>query len=353
MNKTDQKYSCEMVQDLLPLYRDCVCSSTSRQVVEEHLQECADCRLIVKRLQDTSLDSQLMQEKNGVLTAHARKERKKTALVGMVTACVLLVPILVCLICNLAIGHALDWFFIVLASLLIVASLTVVPLTVPQNAGMWAIVSATGSLILLLLTVCIYSRGDWFFLTAIPTVFGLSVVFMPYVISRLPFRLAVGGRRFLLSFPGFFFLRQQPAPRNYCMGFQQFGRRRGTHFRSDDAEKIFFGVQYIDSGQLIVFFDEAETSPELLVFFAFPVEVDADRDILQFERRGCVFQRRKCQRQLYLSFSPAVFQHNIVFFPDDPYTFFLQELGAVFTIFAPEYDLQFFSRLYAYFDIHF
>lgn len=186
MNKTDQKYSCEMVQDLLPLYRDSVCSSTSRQVVEEHLQECADCRLIARRLQDTSLDSQLMQEKNGVLKAHARKERKKTTLVGMVTACVLLVPILVCLICNLAIGHALDWFFIVLASLLIVASLTVVPLTVPQNAGMWAIISATGSLLLLLLTVCIYSGGDWFLLTATPTVFGLSVVFMPYIILRLP-----------------------------------------------------------------------------------------------------------------------------------------------------------------------
>lgn len=199
MNKTEQKYSCEVVQDLLPLYQDSVCSESSRQMVEEHLQECADCRMIAGRLQDTRLDNRLMQEKNGVLTAHARKEQKKTALIGMVTACVLLVPILVCLICNLAIGHALDWFFIVLTSLLIVASLTVVPLTVPQNAGMWAILSATGSLLLLLLTVCVYSGGDWFLLTAIPTVFGLSVVFTPYVLAKLPLPEALSCRKGLLS----------------------------------------------------------------------------------------------------------------------------------------------------------
>ncbi|MDE7435689.1 MAG: zf-HC2 domain-containing protein [Lachnospiraceae bacterium] len=199
MNKTDQKYNCEVIQDLLPLYRDCVCSSSSRQMVEEHLEECADCRRIADRLQDTRLDSQLVKEKNGVLSAHAKKEQKKTVLIGMITAGVLLIPVLVCLICNLAIGHALDWFFIVLTSLLIVASLTVVPLTVPQNAGMWAILSATGSLILLILTVCIYSGGDWFFLVTIPTVFGLSVVFLPYVIYRLPLPEALARCKGLLT----------------------------------------------------------------------------------------------------------------------------------------------------------
>lgn len=38
------KLSCKIVQDLLPLYEDEVCSGESRAAVEEHLKECADCK---------------------------------------------------------------------------------------------------------------------------------------------------------------------------------------------------------------------------------------------------------------------------------------------------------------------
>lgn len=38
------KLTCEIVQDLLPLYEDNVCSPGSRAAVEEHLQECESCR---------------------------------------------------------------------------------------------------------------------------------------------------------------------------------------------------------------------------------------------------------------------------------------------------------------------
>ena len=34
----------DIVQDLLPLYHDGVCSDKSRAAVEEHLQTCQDCR---------------------------------------------------------------------------------------------------------------------------------------------------------------------------------------------------------------------------------------------------------------------------------------------------------------------
>ena len=46
--------------------------------------------------------------------------------------------------------------------------------------------SFTSSLLLLLLVTCIYVRGDWFFLAAVPVCFGLSVLFMPYVVFQLP-----------------------------------------------------------------------------------------------------------------------------------------------------------------------
>ena len=40
------KYSCKIIQDLLPLYIDDVCSDESKNAVEEHLEECTDCRAV-------------------------------------------------------------------------------------------------------------------------------------------------------------------------------------------------------------------------------------------------------------------------------------------------------------------
>ena len=39
------KYNCKVIQDLLPLYTDGICSDVSAQMVEEHLKECASCKL--------------------------------------------------------------------------------------------------------------------------------------------------------------------------------------------------------------------------------------------------------------------------------------------------------------------
>lgn len=182
----EQNYECELIQDLLPLYQDRICSGCSRAAVEKHLRECPDCRKILEKLQNSRYDVQLMQEKNSVLETHARKERKKTFLVGASVAGVLTIPVIVCLICNLAVGHGLDWFFIVLTALLVTASVTVVPLMVPEHTLLWTLGCFTGTLLLLLLSVCLYTGGNWFFLASVPVLFGLSVLFMPFVIRQIP-----------------------------------------------------------------------------------------------------------------------------------------------------------------------
>lgn len=38
------KNSCQIIQDLLPLYHDGVCSEESKKVVREHLEDCEKCR---------------------------------------------------------------------------------------------------------------------------------------------------------------------------------------------------------------------------------------------------------------------------------------------------------------------
>lgn len=44
------KYNCDLIKDLLPLYVDEICSDESKKIVEEHLDECLDCRDYLNKL---------------------------------------------------------------------------------------------------------------------------------------------------------------------------------------------------------------------------------------------------------------------------------------------------------------
>lgn len=83
------------------------------------------------------------------------------------------------------IGHALDWFFIVLTALLVVASVTLVPMLVVENKAVYTVLAFTGTLVLLLFTCCFYTHGNWFFVASSAVVFGLSVCFAPVVVHGL------------------------------------------------------------------------------------------------------------------------------------------------------------------------
>lgn len=180
------KYECDMVRDLLPLYQDSVCSEASRKIVEEHLQECSTCQQMAERIKDATLEQQLINERESIVKTYQKKENRKAFTIGIATAGVLLIPVVICLICNIAIGHALDWFFIVLTAMLLVGAILVVPLVVPQKKFTWTVGCATAALLLLLLTCCIYTKGDWFGVTAVSCILGISVVFLPYSIRDIP-----------------------------------------------------------------------------------------------------------------------------------------------------------------------
>lgn len=77
------KISCEVIQDLLPLYCDGVCSQDSRQTVEAHLEGCAKCRAEL-RLMEQDLETHLFQtkdEKAAKAAAAAWKRGKNRAFV--------------------------------------------------------------------------------------------------------------------------------------------------------------------------------------------------------------------------------------------------------------------------------
>lgn len=106
-----------------------------------------------------------------------------------------------CAIGNLAAQHTLSWFWIALAAVLLAASLTLVPALASRRPSLepykWVISigCAVASLELLLLVCCLYSGGDWFPVAFTATIFGLSLVLLPFLLPALPLPAALSRRK--------------------------------------------------------------------------------------------------------------------------------------------------------------
>ncbi len=106
----------------------------------------------------------------------------------------------ICLICNLAIMHTLSWFFIVLTSELVAFSLTLLPVLLKKNRGLITLAIFFVTTILLLLTCNIYSHGNWFLVAFASTIFGMTVVFLPFVLDRIGLPEFVSNNKALVCF---------------------------------------------------------------------------------------------------------------------------------------------------------
>lgn len=198
MKNNESQNRCDMIRDLLPLYQDNVCSEGSRVFVEDHLKSCPDCRSELARLKNTCFEDRLTDETKEVLGNHAKMEKRRTATVGMITAGVLMIPLIICLICNLVSGDGLDWFYIVLTSLMVFASITVLPMLVPRKKMLWTLCGFTASLLLLLFTINVYTHGTWFYLTAVSVILGLSVAGLPFAARQIPLPAGLRNQKSLL-----------------------------------------------------------------------------------------------------------------------------------------------------------
>ena len=193
------KFPCGVVRDLLPLYRDNVCGEESRRIVEAHLAECAECPKILEQMEDGSVEELLSTESNSVLIIHRKKERRTAVTAGLITSGLLFIPMVVCLICNLATGHGLSWFFIVLTSLMTAASVTALPMLAGRYRFSKVFAGFLISLFLLLLSCCLYTGGDWLLVAAVPTVFGVSLLAFPFVVRELPLPDGLKNRKTLIT----------------------------------------------------------------------------------------------------------------------------------------------------------
>ena len=47
---TEKKIPCNVIVDLLPLYKEDICSEETKDIVEEHIRGCEDCRLLCENM---------------------------------------------------------------------------------------------------------------------------------------------------------------------------------------------------------------------------------------------------------------------------------------------------------------
>ena len=179
---------CDVIRDLLPLYADDACSQASRGLVEEHLRDCPDCREQLRLLRETEIEESLADERDSVIQNGIRAFRRRSALVGSAISGTVAVPALIVLLLVLVKGPGLSWVSIVLAAVLVAASLIAVPLLVPEEKFFWTVCAFTASLLFLLGIVCLYTHGNWFRVSASAVLFGMCLIFLPFLLKAGPFR---------------------------------------------------------------------------------------------------------------------------------------------------------------------
>ncbi len=87
------KLNCEIIRDLIPSYVDGICSQSSREAVEEHVEECAECRASLETLRRTVIGGNKINQSE---LDHMKKVkqyflRKSVIIVGVLTLVQLLI----------------------------------------------------------------------------------------------------------------------------------------------------------------------------------------------------------------------------------------------------------------------
>ena len=90
------KLVCDIVQDLLPLYEDNLCSDASKNAVEEHLSECRSCSTLLdsmRSFKETELSATKISKEDKIAVKSFRKIRRRWTI--SLIAILLVIPTIV------------------------------------------------------------------------------------------------------------------------------------------------------------------------------------------------------------------------------------------------------------------
>ena len=94
------------------------------------------------------------------------------------------IALITCFICDLAINKGLTWFWIVLSALLLAFTFTNLPKFIKKYKLILLPLSMFLSLCLLLGVCCLYTGGNWFWVTSLSVLLGVVIIFTPIYFSK-------------------------------------------------------------------------------------------------------------------------------------------------------------------------
>ena len=110
------------------------------------------------------------------------------------------IAILTSFLCNLVSSHTLSWFFIVFASILVAFSITLLPIMLQKNKAVTTVFAFFTSAIILLLVCDIYVQGNWFWIASVSTLFGMTLIFLPFILARIEMLKFIANHKALICF---------------------------------------------------------------------------------------------------------------------------------------------------------
>ena len=202
INENRQVIPCEVIRDILPLYHDRICSEQSRSLVETHLKTCAGCRQILAALDEEKFEKELRIETKEILQRHRKKERSLAFKTGIFLAGILILPVIIAVILTLP-GYS-DWKTnaVLIASMLLAAGMTVVPVISEKKKFSKAVIFSTSALLLVIFFVeMFFDNGGLlrFGEIASSTVFGISLFLFPFVLRQAELPEALRNHKGLLT----------------------------------------------------------------------------------------------------------------------------------------------------------
>ncbi|MGN0266236.1 MAG: DUF4825 domain-containing protein [Lachnospiraceae bacterium] len=85
-----KKIPCEMIQDLFPSYIEELTSDVSNQLIEEHMEDCPDCRQVLKRMQDPAVETEDDGNQKEIDFLKKEKRKRKYLMIGSFLGALLL-----------------------------------------------------------------------------------------------------------------------------------------------------------------------------------------------------------------------------------------------------------------------
>ena len=157
---------------------------------------------MLKQLDTSEAEDQFVLDAHDVLKHHVKNEQTATVKTGLVSARLLMIPVIIAVILTLP-GYS-DWKIdaVLIASMLLIAGMTVVPLLSKKKKISRTIIFSTLALLLIIFFVeMLFDNGGWlrFGEIAASVIFGLSIMFAPFVINQASLPEAMKDQKRLIT----------------------------------------------------------------------------------------------------------------------------------------------------------